>query len=81
MSDRVVVHRVGQVGEPDAEVARRLRADGVEIIEQTPHMILASGDRAAIARAIAGAGGWSVSEFTTVPHPRTREGVLKRPPQ
>lgn len=79
MSERVVVHSVAVNSKPDAEVARRLRENGVEIIEQQPHMLLVSGDRQTIGRALGDAHGWSVSALTTVPPPRTRERVLKRP--
>jgi hypothetical protein len=79
MSDRVIVHSVAADAEPVDEVAQRLRDGGIEIVEQQPHMLLLSGDRQAVGRALGAARGWSVSGLTTVPPPRTREQVLKRP--
>lgn len=79
MSERMVVHSVASDAEPDAEVFQRLHAGGIEVIEQQPHMLLVLGDRQAIARALDGARGWSISALTSVPPPRTRERVLRRP--
>ena len=79
MSDRVVVYSVAADAEPDAEVARRLREKGVEIIEQQPHMLLLSGDPQAIGQALGAARGWRIGGETKVPPPRTRERLLKRP--
>jgi len=79
MSERLVVHSVAADAEPNADIARRLRDGGVEIVDQQPHMLLVSGDRQTIGRALENVRGWKVSELTKVPPPRTRERVLKRP--
>ena len=79
MSERMVVHRAAADAEPDADVARRLHAGGIKIVEQQPYMLLVEGDRSAIARALNNARGWSISPLTTVPPPRTRESVRRRP--
>jgi hypothetical protein len=79
MSERVVVHSVEADAEPGTEVAQRLRANGVEIVEQQPNMFLVSGDHKAVGAALGGARGWKVSPLTTVPPPSTRQWVLKPP--
>jgi hypothetical protein len=79
MSDRVVVYSVAADAEPGAEIARRMREKGVEIIEQQPHMLLLTGDPQTIGQALGGARGWKVGGETMTPPPRTRERVLKRP--
>jgi hypothetical protein len=79
MAERLVVHSVVPDAEAYTEIARRLREGGVEIVEQQPHMLLVSSDRQTVDRALGNVRGWSVSALTTVPPPRTRERVLKRP--
>ena len=79
MNERMVVHSVSADAEGDAEVARRLDAQGVKIIEQQSHMLLVEGDKPRIVGVLTGVRGWKVSPLTTVPPPRTRERVLRRP--
>ncbi len=79
MSERMVVHSVSADAVADEDVARRVQAEGVQIIERQPHMLLVEGDRPAVARALNDARGWSISPLTTVPPPSTRERVLRRP--
>jgi hypothetical protein len=79
MSERMVVHSVAADAEPGADVARRLHAGGIQIVDQQPHMLLVEGDKPAIARALNNARGWSISPLTTVPSPRTREEIRRRP--
>ena len=79
MANRVVVHS----NRPDAEavekIAGRLRAHGVEIVDQQPHMLLVAGDKETVGHALGNAQGWSVSEQTTVPPPTTRFSISKPP--
>ena len=79
MAKRVVVHS----NRPDAEtvekVAGRLRARGVEIVDQQPHMLLVAGDKETVGHALGDAQGWSVSDLTTVPPPTTRFSIGKPP--
>ncbi len=79
MGDRVVVYCVSADAESASGVARRLRSNGVKIIEEQAHMLLVSGNRETISRAIEDAAGWSISELRTVPPPQTRPRVLKKP--
>jgi hypothetical protein len=79
MSERMVVHSVSANAELDTAVAQRLHAGGVQVIDQQPHMLLVEGDKATIFRALNDVRGWTVSPLTTVPPPRTRERVLRRP--
>jgi hypothetical protein len=79
MANRVVVRK----NRPDADTVEKvtglLRARGVEIVEQEPHMLLVSGDKETVGHALSNAQGWSVSDLTTVPPPTTRFSI-KGPP-
>ena len=77
MSDRTVVFRADPNSEPSEKVAARLRAGGVEIVEEQPNMLLVAGAKRIISRALGDAQGWSLSAETKVPPPSTREKVLK----
>jgi hypothetical protein len=79
MADRVVVHRFAPDGETAEDIAERLRTAGAEILESQPHMLLVSGARESIGRALTGARSWRMAELQTVAPPRTRERVLKPP--
>jgi hypothetical protein len=79
MSDRVVVYSATPECDHADRVAARLRAGGVEIIDEQPHMLLVSGPDAAISKALDAVSGWSVTGLTEVPHPPTREKARRRP--
>ena len=79
MDTRSVVHMVGPDSEPVSGVAARLRTQGIEIVDEQPNMLLVSGSKNAVADALGEARGWSVSEVSTVPLPRTRPQVLRKP--
>ena len=79
MSDRVVVYSATSDSEAAGSVAARLRARGVEIVEEQPKMLLVSGATDAISHVVGGARGWNVSAETKVPPPSTRKSVLKPP--
>ncbi|QAU46319.1 hypothetical protein [Bradyrhizobium guangzhouense] len=79
MSERTVVFRAGPQSEASESVAERLRAGGVEIVEQQPNMLLVAGARQAISKALGDAGGWKLTAETTTPPPKTREKILKPP--
>ncbi len=79
MSERTVVFRAGPESEASESVAERLRAGGVEIVEQQQNMLLVAGARRAISAALANAEGWKLTAETTTPPPKTREKILKPP--
>jgi hypothetical protein len=79
MSDRTVVFRADPNSEPSEKVAARLRAGGVEIVEEQPNMLLVAGAKQIVSKALGDARGWSLSPETKVPPPSTREKVLKPP--
>ncbi len=79
MADRVVVHSVEADAETVKEVSGRLRSRGIEIVEEQPHMLLVSGSKDIVGRALANAHGWKVTELTAVPRPKMRERILKSP--
>ena len=79
MNDRTVVFRAGSNSEPSEQVAARLRAGDVEIVEELPNMLLVSGTKKTVGKALGDAPGWSLSVETAVSPPPTREKVLKPP--
>jgi hypothetical protein len=79
MGDRVVVYNVAADAEPADDIAQRLRSNGVKIIEQQVHMLLVSGNQETIASVLRDTSGWTVSDLRTVPRPRVRPRVLKKP--
>jgi hypothetical protein len=78
MSDSVVVYNTDPAGESVSEVAQKLRASGVDIIEQQPYTLLVSGDAGTISRALQKMAGWSITQTRTFPHPQTRVGIRKK---
>jgi hypothetical protein len=79
MADQVVVHRFAPDGETAEDITARLRTAGAEILDAQPHMLLVSGARDGIARALDGARSWRMADLKTVPAPDTRQRVLKPP--
>jgi hypothetical protein len=79
MSERTVVFRAGPKSEAPENVAERLRASGVQIVEQQPNMLLVSGTHQAISKALDDVEGWKLTAETTTPPPATREKILKPP--
>jgi hypothetical protein len=79
MSDHTVVFRASPKSEASDKVAARLRAGGVEIVEEQPNMLLVNGARHTISKALGDADGWSLATETKTPPPATREKVLKPP--
>lgn len=78
MTDRVVVHSLADDAAPVADVADRLRARGIAVVEQHPHMLLVDGTINQVSRALGRAQGWDVTELTSVPRPRPRMRSLSR---
>lgn len=76
---RTVVYRGASSSEPTEKVAGRLRAAGVEIVDETPHMLLVSGAKKNISRAVNDAEGWSLTAETGIALPPTREKISKPP--
>lgn len=79
MGEPLVVHSVAQDALDSEEVARRLKAGGISIVDQQRHMILVDGAQSEITRALDGAHGWTVSPTVTTPPPSTRQKILRRP--
>ncbi|MCP3400971.1 MULTISPECIES: hypothetical protein [unclassified Bradyrhizobium] len=79
MSERTVVFRADPKSEACESVVKRLRAEGLEIVEQQPNMLLVAGAPRAISKALGDAEGWKLTEETSTPPPKTREKVLKPP--
>jgi hypothetical protein len=79
MGSRVVVHALHANAEAVEHVAGRLRSCGVEIVDTQPHMLLVTGASEAVRRALGDARGWAVSEEVTVPRPRVRPNVDRKP--
>ena len=79
MSDRTVVYRAGPNSETSDKVAARLRAGGVEVLNQQPNILLVNGASHAVSQALGDVPGWNVSAETKTPPPSTREKALKPP--
>lgn len=79
MAERTVVFRADPNSESSDKVASRLRAEGVEIVEEQPNMLLVTGARQSISKALGNAEGWKLSAETRTPPPGTREKILKPP--
>lgn len=79
MAERSVVFRADPNSESSDKIASRLRAEGIEIVEEQPNMLLVTGARQTISKALANAEGWRLTAETTTPPPSTREKVLKPP--
>ncbi|WP_156332482.1 hypothetical protein [Rhodopseudomonas sp. AAP120] len=79
MSSHTVVFRAGPSSHTGDEVAERLRAGGVKVVDEQPNMLLVSGSRTRISKALGNAQGWSLTAETRTPHPDVRKSVLKPP--
>ena len=79
MTDRVVVYSAKPDSEASGSVAERLRARGVQIVEEQPTMLLVKGAADAIKHVIDQVDGWDLTAEQKVEPPRTRERVLKPP--
>lgn len=79
MVSRVVVHSNQVDADAVETITGRLRARGVQIVEEQPHMLLVSGTKATVDDALGDAHGWSVSDLTTTPLPSVRQRILKEP--
>jgi hypothetical protein len=79
MSERTVIYRAGPDSEASEKVAARLRAEGIEIVDEQPNMLLVAGAAHAINKALGDAGGWKLTAETRVAPPDQRAKVLKPP--
>lgn len=79
MAERIVVFRADPSSESSDKVASRLRAEGVEIVEEQPNMLLVAGAKQTISKALGNAEGWKLTPETKTPPPSTREKILKSP--
>ena len=79
MNDRSVVFRAGPDSEPSDKVAARLRAGGVEVLNEQPNILLVMGASHTVSEALGDVPGWRVSGETKTAPPVTREKALKPP--
>ena len=79
MSERIVIFRAAPNSEPSESVAERLRAEGIEIVDHQPNMLLVAGARQAISKALGNAGGWKLTAETRVAPPDPRKKILRPP--
>lgn len=79
MADRMVVYSSEGQALPAGDVADRLRAGGVTVLEQTPHMLLVEGGALAVGKIVDDLPGWGLSVERKVERPRTRERITKSP--
>jgi hypothetical protein len=79
MAERTVVYRADPNSETSDKIASRLRAGGIEIVDEQPNMLLVDGARQAVSKALGDTAGWSLAAETRSPPPSTREKVLKPP--
>jgi hypothetical protein len=79
MAERSVVFRADPNSESSDKIASRLRAEGIEIVEEQPNMLLVTGAKQTISKALGKAEGWKLSPETKTPPPSTREKILKPP--
>lgn len=79
MAQRTIVFRASPKSATSDQVASRLRAGGVEIVDEQPNMLLVDGAEQKISKVLGDTEGWGVSRETKTPPPKTREKVLKPP--
>jgi hypothetical protein len=77
MSERIVVFSAGPDSEASEKVAARFRAEGIEIVDEQPNMLLVAGARPAISKALGDSAGWKLTAETKVAPPNPRMKVLK----
>ena len=77
MAERTIVYRAHPNSQTSEEVASRLRAEGIEIVDEQQNMLLVNGAMKTIGKALRGAEGCSLSAETKTPPPNTREKMLK----
>lgn len=79
MGDRTVVFRADPDAETSDRLTERLRASGIEILDQQPNMLLVSGAAKSVKDALGDAKGWNLSPESTIPQPETRVRAVKPP--
>ena len=77
MAERTIVYRANPNSEASDKVASRLRASGIDIVDEQQNMLRVNGAIPMISKALGDAAGWSLSSETKTPPPKTREKILK----
>ena len=77
MAERTIVYRANPDSEASGKVASRLRAKGIEIVDEQQNMLLVEGTMQTISRALGDKAGWNLTVETKTPPPDTRKKILK----
>jgi hypothetical protein len=79
MTGRLVVHSIAPDATDAGEIARRLAACGVTVLDRQNFMMLVEGGKTAIRKALDEAHGWELAPLKHTPPPRLRPKVSRRP--
>jgi hypothetical protein len=77
MAERTIVYRASPDSEASSNVASRLRAKGIEIVDEQQNMLLVEGGMQTIRSALGDKAGWDLTAETKTPPPDTRKKILK----
>ena len=77
MAERTIVYRANPDSDTSDKVASRLRARGIEIVDEQQNMPLVNGAIQKISKALGDAAGWNLTAETKTPPPDTRKKILK----
>ena len=77
MAKRTIVYRVSPDSEASGKMASRLRAKGIEIVDEQQNMLLVEGAVQTISNALGDKAGWNLTAETKTPIPDTRKKILK----
>ena len=77
MAERTIVYRVSPDSEASGKMASRLRAKGIEIVDEQQNMLLVEGAVQTISNALGDKAGWNLTAETKTPRPDTRKKILK----
>jgi hypothetical protein len=77
MAKRTIVYRASPDSEASDKVASRLRARGIEVVDEQQNMLLVEGAIQAISSALGDGAGWNLTAETKTPPPDTRKKILK----
>lgn len=78
---RYVLRYRGRGPRPAADVGRVGALPGVEIVDDSPRMLLVDGPEKALRAALADLPGWVMSAETAVPLPDVRRRLRQRSPR
>jgi hypothetical protein len=77
MAERTIVYRANPDSEAPGTVASRLRAKGIEIVDEQQNMLLVEGALKTIRGALGDKAGWDLTAETKTPPPDARKKILK----